>query len=33
VLLLNKPFRKSELAQAVRQVLDGTSGSGIGPSP
>jgi PAS domain S-box-containing protein len=33
VLLLNKPFRKSELAQAVRQVLDGTSGSGIHPSP
>jgi CheY-like chemotaxis protein len=33
VLLLNKPFRKSELALAVRQVLDGTSGPGIRPPP
>ena len=33
VLLLNKPFRKSELAQAVRQVLDRAPESGIRHSP
>ncbi len=33
VLLLNKPFRRNDLARIVRQALDGGSGSVGGPSP